>query len=142
MKQITYVMQFRGHAEPDGDRLVGSSCVFVTTAGPEGVSSARFESGEEIAIFTSRVTATGSTTFVESGTICFGDTPHNLRFTTLGQGHLEQSVDPHLKHGSVVFRFEGGEGRFSKASGLITSNFTESDNGEVIDNHFATIFVV
>jgi hypothetical protein len=142
MKQITYVVQFRGRAEPDGDRLVASSCVFVTTAGPEGVSGTRFESGEEIALFESRVMSTGSTSFVESGTICFGDTPHKLQFTTLGQGHLEQSVDPHLKHGSVVFRIEGGKGRFSRASGLITSNFTESDDGEVIDNHFATIFVV
>src|SRR5260370_16619759 len=102
MKQITYVMQFRGRAEPDGDRLMALSCVFVTTAGPDGVSSTRFESGEEIAIFTSRGTTTGSTTFVESGTLCLGDTPHHFRFPTFAPQPFEPLLTPPLHPASFA----------------------------------------
>jgi hypothetical protein len=40
-----------------------------------------------------------------------------------------------------MWRVEGGEGQFADATGLITSNFTLSATGEVIDNHFGVIFV-
>ena len=40
-----------------------------------------------------------------------------------------------------MWRVESGEGQFAGASGLITSNFTLSANGELIDNHFGVIFV-
>ncbi len=64
-----------------------------------------------------------------------------MRFGTVGQGYLAPSADPRLKHGSVVWRVESGEGQFAGASGLITSNFTVSEAGEVIDNHFGVILV-
>jgi hypothetical protein len=32
-------------------------------------------------------------------------------------------------------------GQFEGASGLITSNFTVSDTGEVVDHHFGALFV-
>jgi hypothetical protein len=41
----------------------------------------------------------------------------------------------------VIWRVEGGEGQFAGASGLITSNFTIDEAGEVTDNHFGVIFV-
>jgi hypothetical protein len=40
-----------------------------------------------------------------------------------------------------MWRVDSGEGQFAGASGPITSNFTLSGTGEVIDNHFALIFV-
>jgi hypothetical protein len=35
----------------------------------------------------------------------------------------------------------GGRGRFEGATGLITSNFTVSAQGEVIDHHVARLYV-
>ena len=50
------------------------------------------------------------------------------------------SPEPGLTHGSVVWRVEGGEGQFAGATGLITSNFTLSDKGDVTDNQFGLIY--
>jgi hypothetical protein len=71
---------------------------------------------------------------VESGRIRFGE--HVLRFSTVGQGYLAASADPKLRHGTVTWRVDGGKGQFEQASGLITSNFTIGQEGEVVDNHF------
>lgn len=68
-------------------------------------------------------------------------TPRLLRFTAEGSGFLDDSADPNLKHGSVIWKIESGEGQFAGASGLITSNFTIRDGGEVVDNHFGLIFL-
>jgi hypothetical protein len=87
------------------------------------------------------VTITGGTSFVESGSIRFGEGNHRLRFSTVGQCYLGASPDPQLKNGSVMWRVDGGEGQFAAASGFITSNFTIGDAGEVTDNHFGVIFV-
>jgi hypothetical protein len=40
-----------------------------------------------------------------------------------------------------MWRIDSGQGQFEGASGLITSNFTVGDDGEVTDNHFGVIFV-
>jgi hypothetical protein len=93
------------------------------------------------AAFESEVTVTGESSFVESGTIRFGEQKHRLRFSTVGQGYMGASADPNLRHGSVIWRVEGGEGQFEGASGLITSNFTIGGTGEVTDNHFGVIFL-
>src|SRR5216684_8295904 len=139
MKKIIYVLQFRGRASSEGDILTASSCTFTTKLGPDGVNGSFAESDDDIATFESRVTRTGERSFVESGTICFGKSCHKLRFSTLGQGYLERSVQPELKHGSVIFRVDGGEGEFANATGMITSNFTESGTGAVVDNQLAVI---
>jgi hypothetical protein len=66
---------------------------------------------------------------------------NRLGFHSIGRGHLAPSPDPHLRHGSVVRRIEGGEGQFAGSEGLITSKFLLSDSGEVTDNHLGVIFV-
>jgi hypothetical protein len=93
------------------------------------------------ASFESEVTVTGANSFVESGSIRFGDGQHLLRFSTVGQGYLAASAAPELRHGTVTWRVESGEGQFEGASGLITSNFTISSDGQVVDNHFGLLFV-
>jgi hypothetical protein len=57
------------------------------------------------------------------------------------QGYIGPSADPQLKHGSVIWKIERGEGQFAEATGLITPNFFVSSEGEVTDNHFGIIFV-
>jgi len=86
------------------------------------------------------LTFTGETVFQEVGTIAFGD-GHVLRFGTVDRGYLAPSADPALKHGTVMWRVEGGEGQFAGATGLITSNFFVGEDLAVTDHHFGVIFV-
>jgi len=41
----------------------------------------------------------------------------------------------------VLWNVTGGDGRFAGARGLITSSFTVSPDGEVIDHHIARIYI-
>ena len=40
-----------------------------------------------------------------------------------------------------MWQVDSGEGQFAGASGLITSNFTVGEAGEVVDHHVGLIFV-
>jgi hypothetical protein len=80
------------------------------------------------------------TTFREHGTIVLG--PDNeLRFRTLGTGHLAPSATPGLRHGTVTWEVDGGTGRVAGATGRITSNFTVTDEGDVADEQLGFIFL-
>ena len=148
MRQIIYTMQFKGQAAPvEGTSGVlkaattATSCSITTTVGDEGLRGTLQPAEGGKAAFESTVTFTGDTSFQESGTITFGESNHRLRFSTVGEGHIDGSADPKLKHGSVMWRIDSGEGQFDGATGLITSNFFVSDTGDVTDNHFGVIFL-
>ena len=148
MKQVVYAMQFKGSAAPKTGvsgaikaSTTAPSCTLSSVIGPDGLKGTFLSASGGKASFESEVTLTGDTSFTETGTIRFGDSNHSLRFSTVGQGFLGKSPDPALQHGSVMWRIEDGDGQFAGASGLITSNFTLSATGEVIDNHFGLIFV-
>jgi hypothetical protein len=59
----------------------------------------------------------------------------------VGQGYLGGSTDPKVKHGCVAWKIESGTGRFDGATGLITSNFLVTAEGDVTDHHFGVIFL-
>jgi hypothetical protein len=148
MPQITYTMQFKGKAVPANDagtvlkaNTSAPSCTITTTVGPTGVNGSIQPADGGHATFESEVAFSNETTFQESGTITLGEGGHRLHFSTVGEGHLEASADPQLKHGSVIWKVDRGEGQFEGASGLITSNFFVSGEGEVTDHHFGVIFV-
>lgn len=145
MQQLQYVLQFKGRAVPKEGATsvmkastVASSLATETIVGSDGIR-ATLKALPGTASFESEVTLTSESSFVESGTIRFGDNDL-VHFTTVGQGYLAPSADPTLQHGTVMWKIAGGEGRFSRATGLITSNFTLSSEGEVTDNHFGVIF--
>src|SRR3981081_2156599 len=147
-KQLINAMQLKGSAAPKAGAsgvmeasTTSPSCTLSSVVGSGGVTGTLTAVPGGKASFKSEVTLTGETSFTETGTIRFGDLNHSLRFSTVGQGFLGKSPDAALQHGSVMWRVESGEGQFAGASGLITSNFTLSANGEVIDNHFGVIFV-
>jgi hypothetical protein len=81
-----------------------------------------------------------ATTFREHGTIVFRP-GSELRFRTLGTGHLAPSASPGLRHGTVTWEIDGGSGRVAGASGRITSNFTVTDAGDVADEQLGLIFL-
>jgi len=147
MKQIIYAMQFKGKAAPTASANVmkastsASSNTLTTVVGANGVQGKIEPVAGSNAEFESEVTLTGDTSFLEKGTIRFGDGNNRLHFSTVEHGYLGDSPDPKLKSGAVMWRVDGGEGQFAGASGYITSNFTLSDAGEVTDNHFGVIFV-
>jgi hypothetical protein len=147
MKQIIYAMQFQGQGGPGGSPNVlkaatsSPSSTLTSVIGPEGLQGGVQAAPGGKASFESEVTITGETSFVESGSIRFGDGNHRLRFSTVGQGHLGDSPEPKLKSGAVMWRVDGGEGQFAGASGYITSNFTMDEAGHVTDNQFGVIYI-
>jgi hypothetical protein len=147
MAQILYAMQFKGKAAPANDagtvlkaNTTAPSCAITTVVGAAGVNGSLRAADGGQARFESQVTFTDETSFREEGTITFGDGQHRLHFSTVGQGYIGPSADPQLKHGSVIWKVERGEGQFAGATGLITSNFFVSSTGEVTDNHCGVIF--
>jgi hypothetical protein len=147
MRELIYAMRFTGQATPVGSAgnvlkaaTSAPSATLTSTVGPGGLAGVLQPATGDEATFESEVTFTGETNFQEVGTIAFG-AGHRLRFGTVGSGYLGPSADPARKHGTVMWRVEGGEGQFSGASGLITSNFFVDDNLEVTDHHFGVIFV-
>lgn len=151
MKQVIYALQFRGQAAPSKDNpqvlnattTAPSSNIrtVINSEGVDGNIERTADSGGGAATFESEVTLTGGTSFQETGTITLGGGGHRLHFSTVGEGYLDASADERLTQGAVTWKIEKGEGQFEGATGLITSNFTVSETGEVVDNQFGVIFL-
>jgi hypothetical protein len=147
MGQLIYAMRFTGRAVPtdaEGSVLnaatTAPSSSLVSSVGPDGLAGVLHPVDGGEATFASEVTFTGETSFQEIGTIAFG-AGHLLRFSTIGSGYLGASPDPAHKHGSVMWQVEGGEGQFTGASGLITSNFFVGEDLAITDHHFGVLFL-
>jgi hypothetical protein len=70
--------------------------------------------------------------FREQGTISLGS-DGEVRLRTLGTGRLVRTAGSGVRRGTVTWEVDGGTGRFAKASGRITSLFTITDGGDVVD---------
>ena len=77
--------------------------------------------------------------FDEVGTISYAGRG-SLKFTTIGKGHMGPSAVSGINHGAVLWNIAEGDGEFSGATGLITSNFTFSAEGDVVDNQYVRIY--
>ena len=91
--------------------------------------------------------STGETVHFTSEVVLHGETFHEtgrieyvgrgaVQFETVGAGCLGPSPLPDTQWGAVIWRITGGDGAFQDASGYITSNFTVSASGDVVDNHY------
>jgi hypothetical protein len=147
VREVMYALQFSGQAEEVGE--VGNvlkattsapSSTISSTVGVEGLTGTLAPAAGDAATFTSEVTFTGETSFLETGTIGFGDR-NQLRFSTVGSGYLAPSADPTRKQGTVMWRIEEGTGQFAGASGLITSNFFVDEQLGVVDHHFGVVLL-
>jgi len=144
---VVYAMRFTGRAEPVGDvgnvlRAATSapSSILTSTIEPSGLASTWAPAPGGTATFTSEVTFTGEMSFLEMGTITFGE-GNTLRFSTVGSGYLALSADPTRKHGTVMWNLDQGEGQFSGATGLITSNFFVDEALGVVDHHVGVLLL-
>ncbi|HEX5164613.1 MAG TPA: hypothetical protein VFV93_04390 [Thermomicrobiales bacterium] len=145
MQQIVYAMQFHGEGAPADDGTMHAatrapSMRITSSVGGAGLTGSIDEVDGGEATFTSVVRMTGETSFIETGTITFGD-GNSVDFSTVGEGFMGPSPQPGLLHGVISWQIDSGTGQFAGASGLITSNFTFSEQGEVIDNQFGVIWL-
>ena len=128
MRDIVFAMELRGSATPIEGR---DNTLRARTAGrgPQG----------ETVVFESQVVLSGET-FNETGSIDYSGRG-KLTFETVGAGHLGPSPVTGLQWGAVIWRITAGEGEFGGATGYITSNFTVSAEGDVVDNHYVRMFI-
>ena len=147
MSQIGYAMQFRGSAGPQEGKenelwaKSGSTTNSLSTAlGAGGPALSIDEAATQRASFTSNVQILEDGAFTEDGTIDFGEAG-TLAFTTIGTGWMGPSAEDGLTHGGISWRIDSGTGPLEGATGIITSNFTVSGEGEVTDNQWGVIFV-
>jgi hypothetical protein len=128
MRDLVFAMELRGRAGPAEGR---ASTLRARTAGrgPQG----------ETVNFESEVVLSGAT-FNETGSLDYSGRG-KLKFETVGAGHLGPSPVAGLQWGAVIWRITEGEGEFAGATGYITSNFTVSADGDVVDNHYVRMFI-
>jgi hypothetical protein len=109
----------------------------MTAVGPGLVDVELTTRGSRVA---SRLAFFDEVTFRGEGTVDFGG-GDSLRFRSLGNGTLAPSPDRSLRHGTSVLRVDGGEGRYARARGRITSNFVLAEDGVVTDIQVGVIFL-
>jgi hypothetical protein len=148
MQQLVYAMQFKGRAlasETSPQTMTVSaqaaSCSITSVINKGGLTGGFDPASVAAAAFESQVTLVTGSTFTERGTISFGDAGHRLNFVSIGEGWMDQSPDPLLKQGTVSWKVDGGEGQFEGAGGVITSNFTVSESGDVTDYQLGVIYL-
>jgi len=147
MRELVFALEFRGHAGPvPGSeskrqaRSTAPSQTLSTVLEREGVRARVEAMAGESAVLESRVERFGDGSFVEDGTIAYGSAG-TVAFETIGRGWVAPAPLPGWVVGGVVWSITAGDGAFAGARGLITSNFTVNADGEVIDDHFARLYL-
>jgi hypothetical protein len=147
MRELVFALEFRGRAGPvpgsESQRQARSTApsqTLSTVLAGDGVRARMEAAGGESAVLESRVERFGDGTFVEDGTITYGSAGR-VEFETIGRGWVGPSPLAGWVVGGVVWTITGGDGRFAGARGLITSNFSVSADGEVIDDHFTRLYL-
>jgi hypothetical protein len=128
MRDMVFAMELRGRAAPVEGR---ANTLSAKTAGrgPQG----------ETVVFASEVVLRGES-FQETGSIDYSGRGKVI-FETVGAGYLGPSPIAGLQAGAVIWRITAAEGEFRGATGYITSNFTVSTEGDVVDNHYVRMFL-
>lgn len=142
--QHLYAMVFEGRsaADPNGTVFRGSTSApsrrITSVVGADGVTTSLEAVAGGTATLSSTIIQSGPTSFLESGTITFGPAGENaLYFSTVGQGYIGGEPAGTLQ-GAVIWQVNGGTGVFAGATGLVTSNFTITDD-VVTDHHWGVI---
>ena len=147
MREVVFALEFRGRAGPvPGSkskrqaRSTAPSQTLSTVLEGEGVRTGVEVMAGESAVLESRVERFDDGSFVEAGTIAYG-TAGTVAFETIGRGWVAPAPRAGWVVGGVLWTITTGDGAFAGARGLITSNFTVSADGEVIDDHFTRLYL-
>jgi hypothetical protein len=145
MRELVFALEFRGIAGAGSDgtrraRSTAPSQALTTVLGTGGVQAETKVLDGQQAVLESVVERFPDGSFVEDGTITYGRAG-SVTFETVGRGTVGPAPIEGWTSGAVVWIVTGGAGAFRDARGLITSNFTVSAQGEVIDHHVARLYV-
>ena len=147
MRQLSFVLQFQGSAAPVAGssqtlqaQTTAANQTFRTVLGADGIQATLEALGGGQATFASRVVVNTDSSFDETGTITYGNLG-TIEFKTLGKGYMFPSGIEGLQRGGVLWDVTSGTGQFAGATGVITSNFSVSSEGKVVDNHFAVLYL-
>jgi hypothetical protein len=121
--------------------MAAVSCRATSVVNSGGLTGGFDPSALAEAVFESDVTITGAGSFGEEGLIRFGHGGHVLRFTTRVAGWIAPSPVPETQQGTITWTVSGGEGQFSGAAGVITSNFTLDAEGEINDYQLGVLYL-
>lgn len=145
MRELVFALEFRGRAGagPDGTRRARSAAPsqsLTTVLGAGGIAADVKPLDGERAVLESVVERFPDGSFVEEGRVTYGGAG-SVTFETVGRGTVAPAPVAGWTSGAVIWRVTGGRGALEGASGLITSNFTVSADGVVIDHHVARLYV-
>ena len=145
MRELVFALEFRGTAGagPGGTRRARSTApsqMLTTVLGGDGVHAGTKAVDGEHAVLESVVERFADGTFVEGGTITYGRAG-SVTFATVGRGTVAPAPLRGWTSGAVMWTVTGGRGMFAGATGLITSNFTVSAQGVVVDHHVARLYL-
>jgi hypothetical protein len=147
MREVVFALEFTGLAGPlPGStskrwaRSRAASQTWSIALRADGIHTRVDVMAGERAELESRIERFGDGTFVEDGTIAYGSAG-SVTFETVGRGWVEPAPRAGWVVGGVVWTVTGGDGAFAGARGLITSNFTVSADGEVVDDQVARIYL-
>ena len=147
MRELVFALEFRGTAGPapgEGNirraKTTAPSQTLSTVLSGDGVHARVDPVAGETAVLESRVERFADGSFVESGTITYG-AAGSIVFETIGRGWVAAAPDGSGVVGGVLWRVREASGRLAGAQGLVTSNFTVTPTGKVIDNQFARLYV-
>jgi hypothetical protein len=147
VRELVFALTFTGRAGPvPGSpafrqaRTSAPSQVLRTVLAVDGIESGVERLAGGTAVLESRVERRADGSFVEDGTITYGSAG-TVSFVTVGTGTVGPSPISGWQNGAVTWAVTGGDGRLAGVRGLITSNFTVNGDGQVVDNHFARLYV-
>ena len=145
MRELVFALEFRGTAGAGADgtrraRSTAPSQSLTTVLGGGGVHAETKALDGEQAVLESVVERLPDGSFVEEGTITYGRAG-SVTFATVGRGTVAPAPVAGWMSGAVMWTVTGGGGTFSGATGLITSNFTVSAQGVVVDHHVARLYL-
>ena len=138
MRRQTLLMRFDNTATPSAgdppsfDIKSGPGTVTLLEGDPSGVPT-------EVS-YETHVTLTADTSFVEAGEMAmdYG----TLQLSTVGAGVLQPTGEEGISKGAVIFEAVGA-GRFSGATGLITSNFEfNTATGTAVEHQVLRLFLL
>jgi hypothetical protein len=147
VRELVFALEFRGSAAAvDGSattrsaRTSAPSQALRAVMGPEAMEAGVEPLSGDSAMLESTVERFADGSFVEAGITTDGRLG-TVSFSTVGKGTVGPSPVEGWVHGAVMWIVTGGDGQFTGARGLITSNFVASAQGEVVDNQFARIYL-
>lgn len=147
MRQIAYAMQFKGKGAPKrgkkkelSAKSTSSTSSLANSLGARGPRLSIKDAARPKAAFKSNVQVLRNGQFTEDGTIDFGKAG-KLRFSTIGKGWMGPSAEEGVMQGAIAWKVDSGSGPLRGATGIITSNFTFNDKGEITDNQWGVLYV-